>query len=195
MHTLPPLPYDLDFLEPHISRETLEFHHGKHIQTYVDNLNNLIAGTEFENLSLEEVIIKSQSGGIFNNAAQIWNHIIYFDSMTKAETTLPSAELLDAIKKTWGELEIFIQEFTKSALGNFGSGWTWLVKNVNGQLEIVNTSNADTLLLKPEYTVLLACDVWEHSYYIDYRNSRAKYMENFFKVVNWDKISERFLKA
>ena len=195
MQTLSPLPYSLDFLEPHISRETLEFHHGKHIQTYIDNLNNLIKDTEFEHCSLEEIIFRSESGPIFNNAAQIWNHEIYFDSMTKANTTAPSSELSNAIKNTWGDMDVFIAEFTKSALSNFGSGWTWLVKNIDGNLEIINTSNANTVLTMRELTPLLACDVWEHSYYIDYRNSRAKYLENFFQVVNWDKVSERFLAS
>lgn len=193
MHTLPQLPYENTALEPHISRETLDFHHGKHIQTYVDNLNNLIVDTEFADLSLEEIILKSESGPIFNNAAQIHNHILYFGQFTSANQKLPSDELYRAIERDFGSLELLQENFNKSALSNFGSGWTWLVKNNSGKLEIINTSNANTPFVNPEYTILIACDVWEHSYYIDYRNSRAKYMENFWPIINWEIVSERFI--
>lgn len=191
MFTLPPLPYAIDALAPHISEETLQFHSGKHHQTYVDNLNKLIPGTEYENLSLEEIIQKSPAGGIFNNAAQIWNHTFYFESLAPAAHHIPSKELYEAIDKKWGDLDIFMTDFTAKCLANFGSGWTWLVAKSDGSLDIVNTSNAGTILTT-EDAPLLTCDIWEHAYYIDYRNARAKYVENFWKVVNWKKVSERY---
>ena len=191
MFTRPSLPYELDALAPYISQETLEFHSGKHHQTYVDNLNNLVNGTEFQNMSLEE-IIRSASGGIFNNAAQVWNHTFYFDSLAPVAHHIPSKELHDAITKQWGNLETFMVEFNKVALSTFGSGWAWLVRNREGGLEIVSTSNAATPISNPDIVPLLTCDVWEHAYYIDYRNARAKYLDNFWKVVNWKKVSERF---
>jgi Fe-Mn family superoxide dismutase len=190
MFTLPTLPYSLDALEPYISRETLEFHYGKHHQTYVDNLNKLIPGTEYEGKSLED-IIKSSTGAIFNNAAQIWNHTFYFESLTPSASA-PAGTLADAITAKWGSVENFIAEFNKMALANFGSGWTWLVKNADRTLDIVNTSNAGTPLTTSDITAILTCDIWEHAYYIDYRNARAKYLENFWKVVNWEKVSERY---
>lgn len=191
MFTLTPLPYSLDALEPHISRETLEFHHGKHLQTYVDNLNKFTPGTEFETLSLEEIIRKAPPGPIFNNAAQIYNHDFYFQSLGEVAHRIPSKELYQAIDAKWGDLDTFMAEFTKQALANFGSGWTWLVRKADGSVDIVNTSNAATPLTG-EDAPLLTCDVWEHAYYIDYRNARAKYMENFWKVVNWKTVSERY---
>ncbi|HEX7747433.1 MAG TPA: superoxide dismutase [Fe] [Bordetella sp.] len=183
-HTLPPLPYAMDALAPHISKETLEFHYGKHHQAYVTNLNNLIPGTEFENLSLEEIVKKS-SGGVFNNAAQVWNHTFYWNGMKPQGGGAPSGKLGDAIKAKWGSFDAFKEAFTKSAVGNFGSGWTWLVKKPDGSLDIVNTSNAATPLTTADVP-LLTCDVWEHAYYIDTRNARPKYLENFWALVNWD---------
>lgn len=181
--TLPPLPYALDALAPHISKETLEFHYGKHHQTYVTNLNNLVAGTEFESASLEDVVKKS-SGGVFNNAAQIWNHTFYWNSLTP-NSGEPTGALLDGINAKWGSVDAFKEAFNKSAAGNFGSGWTWLVKKSDGSLDIVNTSNAATPLTTSDVP-LLTCDVWEHAYYIDYRNARPKYLEHFWNLVNWD---------
>ena len=183
-HTLPELPYALDALAPHISKETLEFHYGKHHQTYVTNLNNLIAGTEFEQASLEDIVKKS-SGGVFNNAAQIWNHTFYWNSLSPNGGGAPSGKLADAINAKWGSVDAFKEAFNKSAAGNFGSGWTWLVKKADGSLDIVNTSNAATPLTTADVP-LLTCDVWEHAYYIDCRNSRPKYLENFWNLVNWD---------
>lgn len=190
-HTLPTLPYSLDALEPYISRETLEYHYGKHHQTYVDNLNKLIPGTEYEDMSLEDIIKKAPAGGVFNNAAQIWNHTFYFESLAPHANHIPSKELYQAIDAKWGDLDTFMAEFTKQALANFGSGWTWLVRKGDGSVDIVNTSNAATPLTG-EDTPLLTCDIWEHAYYIDYRNARAKYLENFWKVVDWRKVSERY---
>jgi Fe-Mn family superoxide dismutase len=182
---LPPLPYEKNALEPNISAETLEFHYGKHHQAYVTNLNNLIKGTEFENSALEDIIKKS-SGGVFNNAAQVWNHTFYWHSMrSPKEDNAPSGKLADAITKAFGSFDKFKEEFTKSATGNFGSGWTWLVQRPDGSLGIVNTSNAATPITgsdKPLFTI----DVWEHAYYIDYRNARPKYVESFWNLVNWD---------
>lgn len=191
MFSLTPLPYALDALEPHISRETLEFHHGKHLQTYVDNLNKLTPETEFAALSLEEIVRKAPAGWIFNNAAQVYNHVFYFDSLSSVANHIPSKELYDTINARWGTLDTFRAEFTRMALANFGSGWTWLVRKPDGSLDIINTSNAATPLTGEDIP-LLNCDVWEHAYYIDYRNARAKYIENFWKVVNWKKISERY---
>lgn len=182
--TLPPLPYALDALAPHISKETLEFHYGKHHQSYVTNLNNLVAGTEFESSSLEDVVKKS-SGGIFNNAAQIWNHTFYWNSLSPNGGGQPTGKLLEAINAKWGSVDAFKEAFSKSAAGNFGSGWTWLVKKSDGSVDIVNTSNAATPLTTSDVP-LFTCDVWEHAYYIDYRNARPKYLENFWNLVNWD---------
>jgi len=183
-HELPQLPYALDALAPHISKETLEFHYGKHHQTYVTNLNNLIVGTEFEHASLEDIVKKS-SGGVFNNAAQIWNHTFYWNSLSPNGGGAPSGKLAEAIHAKWGSVDAFKEAFNKSAAGNFGSGWTWLVKKADGSLDIVNTSNAATPLTTDD-VALLTCDVWEHAYYIDYRNARPKYLENFWNLVNWD---------
>lgn len=182
--TLPSLPYDMSALEPHISKETLEYHYGKHHQTYVTNLNNLVAGTEFENASLEDVVKKS-SGGVFNNAAQVWNHTFYWNSLSPNGGGAPTGALADAINAKWGSFDAFKDAFTKSAAGNFGSGWTWLVKKADGSLDIVNTSNAGTTLTTTD-VALLTCDVWEHAYYIDYRNARPKYLENFWNLANWE---------
>ena len=182
--TLPALPYELNALEPHISKETLEYHYGKHHQAYVTNLNNLVAGTEFENASLEDVVKKS-SGGVFNNAAQVWNHTFYWNSLSPNGGGAPTGKVADAINAKWGSFDAFKEAFTKSAVGNFGSGWTWLVKKADGSLDIVNTSNAGTTLTSDD-VALITCDVWEHAYYIDYRNARPKYLEIFWNLVNWD---------
>ena len=234
-HTLPPLPYPMDALAPAISAETLEYHYGKHHQAYVTNLNNLIKGTEFENMSLEEIIMKS-SGGIFNNAAQVWNHTFYWNCMAPNAGGAPSGALADAINAKWGSFDnfkavfstsavgnfgsgwtcmkpngggeptgalaqaingkwgsyqAFREAFVKSAVGNFGSGWTWLVKKGDGSVDIVNTSNAGTPMTNGD-VALLTCDVWEHAYYIDYRNLRAKYVETFWTLVNWKQSESLF---
>lgn len=189
-HTLPALPYAMDALEPYISKETLEFHYGKHHQAYVTNLNNLIKGTEFENASLEDVIKKS-SAGIFNNAAQVWNHTFYWNGLKPGGSGSPNGTLLDVINAKWGSFDAFKDAFSKSCVGNFGSGWTWLVKKSDGSLDIVNTSNAATPLTGNDKP-LLTCDVWEHAYYIDYRNARPKYVENFWRVVNWNFVAGNF---
>lgn len=181
---LPVLPYAKDALAPYISVETLEFHHGKHHQTYVTNLNNLVVGTEFEGASLEDVILKS-SGGIFNNAAQIWNHTFYWNSLTPNGAGKPAGALADAIDATFGSFDKFKEEFTKCAVTTFGSGWAWLVKNADGSLALVSTSNAGCPLTAGQ-TPLLTCDVWEHAYYIDFRNSRPNYLEAFWALANWD---------
>lgn len=187
-HTLPALPYALDALAPHISKETLEFHYGKHHQSYVTNLNALIKGTEFENASLEEIIKKS-SGGTFNNAAQVWNHTFYWNGMKPKGGGAPSGAVADAINKKWGSFDKFKEAFTKSCVTNFGSGWTWLVKKADGSLDLVNTSNAGCPLTGSDKP-LLTCDVWEHAYYIDYRNARPKYVESFWALVNWDFVAK-----
>lgn len=183
-HTLPPLPYAMDALQPHISKETLEYHYGKHHQAYVTNLNNLIKGTEYENASLEEIIKKS-SGGVFNNSAQVWNHTFFWNCMAPNAGGAPTGALADAINAKYGSYDKFKEEFTKSCVTNFGSGWTWLVKKGDGSVDIVNTSNAGTPLTSADKP-LLTCDVWEHAYYIDYRNARPKFVEAFWNVVNWD---------
>ena len=189
-HQLPALPYAMDALSPHISKETLEFHYGKHHQTYVTNLNNLIKGSEFENASLEE-IVKKASGGVFNNAAQIWNHTFYWNSLSPKGGGQPSGALASAITAKWGSFDAFKEAFTKSAVGNFGSSWTWLVKKSDGSLDIVNTSNAATPLTTGDKP-LLTCDLWEHAYYIDYRNRRPDYMGAFWSLVNWDFAAKNF---
>ncbi|TEA78067.1 superoxide dismutase [Fe] [Allopusillimonas ginsengisoli] len=182
--TLPQLPYALDALAPTISKETLEYHYGKHHQAYVTNLNKQIEGTEFESSSLED-IIKKASGGVFNNAAQVWNHTFYWNCMSPNGGGEPTGALLEGIKAKWGSVEDFKSAFNASAAGNFGSGWTWLVKKTDGSLDIVNTSNAATPLTTSDVP-LLTCDVWEHAYYIDYRNARPKYLESFWNLVNWE---------
>jgi Fe-Mn family superoxide dismutase len=187
---LPALPYAKDALAPTISEETLEFHYGKHHNTYVDKLNGLVKGTEFENASLEDVIKKS-SGGVFNNAAQVWNHTFYWNSMSPNGGGEPEGALADAINETFGSFEDFKKKFSESAANNFGSGWTWLVKNGEGKLEIVNTSNAGCPITDG-LTPLITVDVWEHAYYIDYRNARPKYLEGFFKLANWDFADKNF---
>lgn len=189
-HQLPPLPYEKTALEPFITAETLDYHYGKHHQAYVTNLNNLIPGTEFENLSLEEIIQKS-SGGIFNNAAQVWNHTFYWNSLKPNGGGLPTGALAEAINKSFGSFEKFKEEFTKCAVTTFGSGWAWLVKNADGSLALVSTSNAATPLTNGQKP-LLTIDVWEHAYYIVYRNARPKYVEDFWNFVNWDFAAANF---
>lgn len=189
-HTLPALPYAMDALQPHISKETLEFHYSKHHQTYVTNLNNLIKGTEFENASLEDIVKKS-SGGVFNNAAQIWNHTFYWNSLSPKGGGKPAGALAAAIDAKWGAFDAFKEAFTKSAVGNFGSSWTWLVKKADGSLEIVNTSNAATPVTTADKP-LMTCDLWEHAYYIDYRNRRPDYLGAFWSLVNWDFAAKNF---
>jgi Fe-Mn family superoxide dismutase len=188
---LPALPYSSNRLVPYISEETLDFHHGKHHQTYVTNLNNLIAGTEFEGLTLEEIIVKS-SGPIFNNAAQVWNHTFYWNSLIPNGGGEPTGKLAEAIVATFGSFAKFKEEFTKTAVTTFGSGWAWLVKNADGSLGLVSTSNAGTPLTTGQ-TPLLTADVWEHAYYIDYRNARPAYLEAFWNLVNWDFAEANYL--
>jgi Fe-Mn family superoxide dismutase len=190
-HTLPALPYAKTALVPHISEETLEFHYGKHHQTYVTNLNNLIKGTEFENASLEDIIKKS-SAGIYNNSAQIWNHTFFWSSMKPNGGGAPTGALADAINAKWGSFDDFKKAFQASAVGNFGSGWTWLVKKADGSVDIVNMGAAGTPLTTGD-KALLTIDVWEHAYYIDYRNARAKFVEVFLtSLANWDFASANF---
>ena len=187
-HKLPPLPYALDALQPHMSKETLEFHYGKHHQAYVTNLNNLIKGTEFENASLEDIIKKS-SGGIFNNSAQVWNHTFFWNCLSPQGGGQPSGAVADALNKKWGSFEAFKEAFAKSATTNFGSGWTWLVKKADGSIDVANTSNAGTPLTSGDKP-LLTCDVWEHAYYIDYRNRRPDFVGAFWNLVNWEFVAK-----
>jgi Fe-Mn family superoxide dismutase len=186
-HKLPDLPYAKDALAPNISAETLEYHYGKHHKTYVDNLNKLLTATEFEKMPLEE-IIKKASGGIFNNAAQIWNHTFYWNCLSPKGGGEPSGPIANAIIKNFGSFEQFKEKFTNAAVTQFGSGWAWLVKSPDVSLAIEATSNAGNPL-KDGKTPVLTCDVWEHAYYIDYRNARAKYVDAFWKLVNWQFIT------
>jgi Fe-Mn family superoxide dismutase len=189
-HQLPDLPYALDALEPHVSKETLEFHHGKHHRAYVTNLNNLVTGTEFDGASLEDIIMKS-SGGVFNNAAQVWNHTFYWNCVSPSGGGAPSGALAAAIDAKFGSLDELKKQFSQSAATNFGSGWTWLVKNADGSIDIVNTSNAGTPMTDGK-TALLTVDVWEHAYYVDYRNARPKYLEEIWKIINWDFVAANY---
>jgi Fe-Mn family superoxide dismutase len=186
-HRLPELPYAQDALAPNISAETIEYHYGKHHKAYVDNLNKLILGTEFEKLSLED-IVKKASGGIYNNAAQVWNHTFYWNCLSPKGGGEPSEAIANAITKNFGSFEQFKEKFTNAAVTLFGSGWAWLVKNPDGSLAIESTSNAGNPL-KDGKQPLLTCDVWEHAYYIDYRNARAKYIEAFWKLVAWEFVA------
>lgn len=189
--TLPELPYAKDALAPHISAETIEFHYGKHHQTYVDKLNGLIDGTELESQSLED-IVKSSEGGVFNNAAQVWNHTFYWHCLSPNGGGSPTGPVADAINAAFGSFDAFKEQFTNSAINNFGSGWTWLVKKADGSVAIVNTSNAATPLTDASVTPILTVDVWEHAYYVDYRNARPKYMDAFWALVNWDFVNQNF---
>ncbi len=190
-HSLPPLPYPKDALAPVISAETIEFHYGKHHQTYVDNLNKLIVGTEFANATLDQIVRKAQ-GPIFNNAAQVWNHTFYWNGLSPKGGGEPAGQLAAAIAKAFGSFPAFQQQFTQAAVTLFGSGWAWLVKKTGGDLAIVQTSNAGNPITAGD-TPLLTCDVWEHAYYVDYRNARAKYVEAFWKLVNWDTVGRTLL--
>lgn len=187
-HTLPDLPYAMDALQPHISTETLEYHYGKHHRTYVDKLNGLIEGTEFADASLED-IIRGSSGGVFNNAAQVWNHTFYWHCLSPNGGGRPEGELAKAIDEAFGSFEEFQKQFTDKAVTLFGSGWAWLVKKPDGKLGIAQTGNAETPLTGADKP-LMTCDVWEHAYYIDYRNARPKYLEAFWQLVNWDFVAK-----
>ena len=185
---LPPLPYAQDALAPHISAETLEYHYGKHHQTYVTNLNKLVEGTEFENAALEDVILKSD-GGLFNNSAQVWNHTFYWNSMTPDGGGAPTGEVADAINSAFGSYDSFVDKFKEAAATQFGSGWAWLVDSGSG-LEIMKTSNAD-LPMKHNAKAILTIDVWEHAYYIDFRNARPNYISTFIdSLINWDFVAQ-----
>jgi superoxide dismutase, Fe-Mn family len=188
-HKLPELPYAKDALQPHMSAETLEYHHGKHHNAYVTKLNELIKGTKFEQMSLEEVILSSE-GGIFNNAAQVWNHTFFWNCLAPKAGGAPSGKTAELINKKWGSFDKFKEEFQKSAVGNFGSGWTWLIQNKQGDVEIFNTSNAQTPMTAG-HKALLTLDVWEHAYYIDYRNSRPNFINAFWNLVNWDFVNKQ----
>jgi len=187
-HELPKLPYAMDALAPHISKETLEYHYGKHHKTYVEKLNTLIENTEFATMSLEDTIKKS-TGGIFNNAAQVWNHTFYWNCLSPKGGKNPTGKVAEAINKSFGNFDNFMKEFSNSTINNFGSGWTWLVKTKDGTVGIENTSNAGTPL-KDNKMAVLTIDVWEHAYYIDYRNARPKYVEAFWNLVNWDFVNK-----
>jgi len=189
-HQLPELPYPKNGLAPHISEETLEYHYGKHHQAYVTNLNNLIAGTEFENASLEDIIRKAD-GGIFNNGAQVFNHTFYWNCLSPNGGDKPGGALAEAIDKSFGSFDAFKEKFSKTAVTTFGSGWAWLVKKADGSLDIISTSNAGNPI-RDDYTPLLTCDVWEHAYYVDYRNARPKYVEMFWNLVNWKFVEKNF---
>ncbi len=187
--TLAQLPYPMDALEPYISKKTLEFHYGKHHNAYVNNLNNLVPGTPFENASLEEIIQKAE-GGIFNNGAQVWNHTFYWNCLSPDGGGAPEGALLKAINEFFGSFDGFKEQFSKAAATLFGSGWAWLVKDAYGNLDIVQTSNADCPL-KKGLTPLLTCDVWEHAYYLDKQNARPAYVADFWNLVDWKKVEGR----
>lgn len=189
-HKLPELPYQKNALEPYISAETLEFHYGKHHKAYVTKLNELIKGTKFEYMPLEEVVL-SADGPIFNNAAQIWNHTFFWSCMTPNGGGNPTGKVATSIDQKWGSFDKFKEEFSKSAVSNFGSGWTWLVMNKENKLEIWNSNNANTPKTQG-FKALMTLDVWEHAYYIDYRNERPKFVEAFWNVVNWDFVNKNY---
>jgi Fe-Mn family superoxide dismutase len=189
-HERPELPYPSNALEPYISQETLSFHHGKHHQAYVNKLNELIVGTEFEDASLKEIVEKA-SGGIFNNAAQVWNHTFYWNCLAPTGGGAPTGAIADAIAAKWGSFDKFQESLSQSAVTNFGSGWTWLVNNEEGELEIVNTSNAGNPLTQGK-TPILTIDVWEHAYYVDYRNARPQYVDAYWNLVNWKFANDNF---
>ncbi len=188
---LPALPYAKDALEPHMSVETLEYHHGKHHNTYVVKLNGLVPGSEYENKTLEEIITSAPAGPVFNNAAQIWNHTFFWNSLSPNGGGEPAGALADAINATWGSFAQFQEAFNDKAVNNFGSSWTWLVKNADGSLEIVNTSNAATPLATGQ-TAIITVDLWEHAYYIDYRNVRPDYLKGFWALANWEFAAANF---
>ncbi|MEP4892496.1 MAG: Fe-Mn family superoxide dismutase [Aliiglaciecola sp.] len=188
---LPPLPYERNALEPHISSETLDYHYGKHHATYVTKLNGLVEGTAMADMSLEDVV-KQSDGGVFNNAAQIWNHTFYWNSLSPNGGGEPTGALADAITAKWGSFDDFKAAFNDKAVNNFGSSWTWLVKTADGSLDIVNTSNAGTPITEEGVTPLITVDLWEHAYYIDYRNVRPNYLGGFWALVNWDFAASNF---
>jgi Fe-Mn family superoxide dismutase len=192
--TLPDLPYAKDALAPHLSQETLEYHHDKHHNAYVTNLNGLIEGTDNASKSLEEIIVAAEPGPLFNNAAQVWNHTFYWNCMKPGGGGAPAGELARALDKAFGTFDDFKKEMSAAAVGQFGSGWAWLVAE-NGQIKVIKTGNAD-LPLKHGQTALLTIDVWEHAYYVDYRNLRPKYVETFLgNLVNWDFVAANLAKA
>lgn len=186
---LPQLPYAMDALQPHISKETMEYHYGKHHQTYVNNLNQLLIDHPLANASLENIIMKSEAG-LFNNAAQVWNHTFYWNCLSPQGGGLPHGKLSQAIEKKFGSFDAFKELFSKTALTTFGSGWAWLVLDEKGELAVTSTSNADTPM-RHQQKALLTCDVWEHAYYIDYRNLRASYIDHFWNLVNWTFVEEQ----
>jgi Fe-Mn family superoxide dismutase len=188
-YTLPALPYALNALEPHVSQKTLEFHYGKHHQAYVNNLNNLVPGTKFENATLDAIVMGAE-GPIFNNGAQVWNHTFYFTSFSPKGGGEPTGKLADEIKKSFGSFGEFKEKFSKAAATLFGSGWAWLIKNADGSFEIIQESNAGNPM-KKGLTPILTCDVWEHAYYLDYQNRRPDYIESFWKLVDWEVVSKR----
>lgn len=187
---LAPLPYTMDALAPHISAETLEYHYGKHHQAYITNLNKLLEESAFDGATLEEIILKS-SGPLFNNAAQVWNHTFYWNCLSPNGGGEPSGRLADAIKQQFGSFAAFKEQFSNACVTNFGSGWSWLVENGAGDLEIINTGNANNPITSKKVP-LMTCDVWEHAYYVDYRNARPQYVEAFWSLVNWDYVAENF---
>ena len=189
-HTLPALPYSPNALEPIISEKTISFHHGKHHLAYVNKLNELVQGTEFENASLEQIIMEAE-GGIFNNGAQVWNHTFYWNCLSPQGGGEPAEKLMQAIEESFGSFQKFKEAFANAAATQFGSGWAWLVKNPQGKLEIVKTANAENPM-QQGHTPLLTCDVWEHAYYLDYQNRRPDYVQEFWKIVDWKKVEERF---
>lgn len=192
-HELPPLPYAVDALAPHLSRETLEYHHGKHHRAYVDKLNELIEGTEFENAALED-IVRRASGELFNNAAQAWNHAFYWQCLSPRGGGEPSSDFGRELKSAFRSFAAFNEKFSKAAEKTFGSGWTWLVRNKAGSLAVVSTGNAETPMRRGQIA-LLACDLWEHAYYIDYRNARPDYVAAFWNLVNWDFVAQNAAAA
>lgn len=190
--TLPKLPYAMEALAPHISKETLEYHYGKHHAAYVNKLNELIPNTEYETLSLEQIIKKSQSGKIFNNAGQVWNHTFYWNCLSPKGGNEPTGKLADAINHSFDSFEKFKEEFTQTAINTFGSGWAWLVQDKDKSIKIISTSNAGTPMTE-DLNALLTCDVWEHAYYIDYRNARPEYLKAFWSLVNWDFVNDNLV--
>ncbi len=190
MIELPKLPFKRDALEPHISKRTIEFHYGQHHAAYVKNLNNLIDGSRFEKMTLEE-IVKNSEGSIFNNAAQVWNHTFYWNCMTPEENIMPQALLLKSIERDFGSYENFKQLFIKQAATLFGSGWLWLIADKDGRLSLIQTRNAETPLTNENMKPLLTCDVWEHAYYLDYQNLRLAYLEEFWKIINWRFVDKK----
>jgi len=187
---LPRLPYEMDALEPHISKNTLEFHYGKHHQAYVYNLNKLVQGTDYENASLEEIIQKAD-GGIFNNGAQVWNHTFYWNCLSPQSSGKPNGKLAESINAQYGSFDTFKEKFSNAAATLFGSGWAWLVKDNSGNLSIIQESNAGNPL-RNGYTPIITCDVWEHAYYLDKQNKRPEYIKSFWEIVDWDKAEEKF---